>query len=350
MKKILPFVMPITACYPATSHASGILFTDKNISNWMFNNFIQIFQVESNDAIDYYDFAIDNNPFLSYNELNYQFVYHNWNTMDDFLIASIRDNYYVRVFNNISKNPLYGKSNDFEHDILIFGYDKHSKMYDVADHFRNGKFQTGQCSFDELNQAIDTFDPDKFNSNRAFLNNFQLIQKETDLKKLRFSMYTPEEMDYFLSLNLQRIICSLKDYLDCIPTTNWYTRGRAMDGVLASTHKWGIDCYDVVKRKIEREDFPFLIQSCHVIHNHKLLMIERIKRIHDFYKFNQEDVFIEYYKDLLERTDRLLRLVIKYMMVSDKKVLRNRIDSLINEIRDIDYEYTLKLFMALQKI
>ena len=57
MKKILPFVIPITACYPATSHASGILFTDKNISNWMFNNFIQIFQVESNDAIYYYNWT-----------------------------------------------------------------------------------------------------------------------------------------------------------------------------------------------------------------------------------------------------------------------------------------------------
>ena len=29
--KILPFVVPITNCYPATSEATGILFTDNNI-------------------------------------------------------------------------------------------------------------------------------------------------------------------------------------------------------------------------------------------------------------------------------------------------------------------------------
>ena len=40
--KILPFVIPITNCYPATSEATGILFTDNNIYEWMFNSFIQI--------------------------------------------------------------------------------------------------------------------------------------------------------------------------------------------------------------------------------------------------------------------------------------------------------------------
>lgn len=157
MKKKLPFVVPITTCYPSTSHASGILFADDFVSNWMFNNFIQIFQVESNDAIDYYDFSIDNNHFLSYNELSYEFVYHNWSSINDFIVACINDNYFVRVFNNVRKNSLYDFEDEWQHDILIFGYDSENEIYNVADHFRNGKFEIANFTFDELDNAVDTF-------------------------------------------------------------------------------------------------------------------------------------------------------------------------------------------------
>lgn len=353
MKKKLSFVMPITACYPATSEASGILFADEYISGWMFNNFIQLFQVEGNGAIDYYDFAIDNNPYLSYNEISYKFIYDNWLSLSDFIVSCINNDYYVRIFNNMSKNSLYGSGNDIQHDMLIFGYDDETRNFNVADHFNKGRFCMGECSFEQLSNAVDTYSTDLFDVNPAFLNSVQIIQKENNLMRLRFSMYTPEQMNYLLALNLKRIIASLVDYIECRPTTNWYTRGRAMDEKLASTHKWGLDCYDVIKEQIETMDISavyFILQSCYVIDNHKIVMIERINRIADKYNFEKKETHIQNYKILQGLTNRLMMLVIKLRYGNKKETLVPRVSELIDRIKLLEYEYTISLIKDLQDI
>lgn len=353
MKKELPFVIPITACYPATSEAAGILFADEYISNWMYNNFIQLFQVENNGAIDYYDFAIDNNPYLSYNELSYSFINNNWNSIIDFVISCINDDYYVRLFNNMSKNPLYGSANEIEHDMLVLGYDDNKKIFKVADHFKKGKFCVEECSYEQLKDSVDTFEPRLFETNPAFLNSVQIIQKENNLMRLRFSMYTSEQMDYLLALNVERIILSLQDYVSCIPTTNWYTRGRAMDEKLASTHKWGIDCYDVIKEQVkimDKSEGQFIFQSCYVINNHKTVMIERINRIANKYVFPEKDVHIKKFKSIQGLTERLMMLIIKLKCARKKDILIPRICDLIDEIKRSEYDYINELIKDLKKI
>lgn len=351
MKKELPFVIPIISCYPATSQAAGILFTDKFISEWMYNNFIQLFQVESNGAIDYYDFAIDNNPFLSYNELNYEFIYNNWNAISDFIIGCINDDYYVRLFNNVSKNSLYNNNDEMQHDILIFGYNKKNKLYKVADHFNNGRFEIASCSFDELEKAVDTYDPDLFDKNPAFLNSIQMIHKEENLMRLRFSMYNSQQMGYLLSFNLRRIIYSLQDYVNCNPTTNWYTRGRVMDTELAGTHKWGIDCYDVIKYQVinhETANLSFVLQSCFVLKNHKMVMIERIKLIDNKIGLTRKNIHIKNFIYLQELTSKLMMMVMKFFYKYKLNNMANRISLLIDEIKKTDYEYSNMLINDLK--
>ncbi len=349
MKKELPFVMPLTTCYPSTSHASGILFADPYIENWMFNNFIQLFEVEDNGAIDYYDFAIDNNPYLSYNEINYDFIYHNWSSIRDFIISCIRDNYYVRVFNNISKNSLYGTDKVMQHDILIFGYDCSNETYKVADHFINGKFEIKACAFEELEQAIDTYNPVFFDTNPIFMNSVQLIYKENDLRRLRYSMYTSEQMDYMLALNIPRIIGSLKDYVNSSPTLNWYTRGVAMDTYLSSTHRWGIDCYDVILDNLKEKKFSFLVQSCHIFNNHKKVMIERIKKIKKNLKIEFVNNYEELFAELEHKTKRLEMMVIKFRYSGSERRNILKIEELLNEIKSKEKKYVSELIQELEK-
>lgn len=341
-KKVLPFVIPITACYPATSGASGILFTDELIVDWMFNCFIQIFQVESNNAIDYYDFAIDNNPFLSYNEISYSFINNNWKSMKDFVISCINDDYYVRIFNNMKKNSLYKTEKDFQHDILIYGYDNNQCKLHVADHFRNGKFEENQCLFEEFENAIDTYKPELFKSNPAFLNSVQIIKKEDNMDRLRYSMYTSEEMNDILTLNLNRIVESLEDYLSGRPTVNWYTRGRVMDNRLEKSHKWGIDCYKILSMYADnsgKEKDDFATQSFYLVYNHKLVMLERLKKINEFYVFDNFQGHLKNYEYLKVLTNRLMLLYIKMRYIKEKKVLSDRMKQLLKEIVELEYEY-----------
>lgn len=345
-KGVLPFVIPITNCYPATSEASGILFSDESISDWMYNNFIQIFQVESNNAIDYYDFAIDNNPFLSYNEIDYSFIYNNWESLLKFIISCINDSYYVRLFNNMSKNPLYQSKGNIQHDLLIYGYDDEKQIFLVADHFDNGKFEKKICSFNELENSIDTYNPELFKTNPAFFNCVQMIKKEEDMMRLRFSMYTPEEMDYILTLNLTRIVDSLDDYINGVPTTNWYTRGRVMNEYLASSHKWGIQCYDILNIHIDNYINGignFSIQSFYLFYNHKVVMLERIKKINEVYKWPDWKKHFENYRYLKELTNKLMLLQIKLRYVKEKISLANHMKELIKQLKEDDYKYTIWL-------
>lgn len=348
-EKILPFVMPITDCYPATSEASGILFADPFISNWMFNNFIQIFQVEGNNAIDYYDFAIDNNPFLSYNEINYSFIKHNWKSLKAYIISCINDDYYVRLFNNTSKNPLYEMKKEIQHDLLIYGYNDTDQIFYVADHFNSGKFENKVCSFEILEDAVDTYKFKLFEDDPAFLNSVQMIRKEDNMMRLRFSMYTPEEMDYILMLNLPRIIASIEDYLNARPTVNWYTRGRVMDQRLADSHKWGIECYDVLNLYLDSyKDENFSIQSFYLIFNHKTVMVERLQRISQFYELPDFQYFIEKFHSLKNLANKLMMLVFKLKFVEEKQPLMNKIKQKIGEIKELDDKYTSQLLQALR--
>lgn len=348
-EKILPFVIPITDCYPATSEAAGILFADSFIANWMFNNFIQIFQVEENNAIDYYDFAIDNNPFLSYNEINYSFIYHNWNSLKDFIISCINDGYYVRLFNNTNKNPLYDIKREIQHDLLIYGYNDMIEIFFVADHFQSGRFEIKTCSFEVLENAVDTYKFELFEENPAFLNCVQMIRKEDNLMRLRFSMYTPEEMDYILMLNLPRIITSIEDYLNASPTKNWYTRGRVMDQKLAASHKWGIECYDILNLCLNSYDSEgFSLQSFYLMFNHKIVMLERLRRIDNIYELSDFQSFIEKFESLKNLTNILMMSVFKLKFIKQKQALIHKINQKISEIKKLDVEYTTQFLCALK--
>lgn len=126
---MLPFVVSEVTCYPATSEACGILFAEPAIHDWMFNSFIQIFEVDESHVIDYYDFAIDNNPFLLYSEIEYTFLMKNWDGILDFIKSAIDDDYYVRLFANTSKIEAYDFLYNQQHDLIIYGYDFEEKNY-----------------------------------------------------------------------------------------------------------------------------------------------------------------------------------------------------------------------------
>jgi hypothetical protein len=346
-KKILPFTIPITSCYPATSGATGILFSDPQIYEWIFNSFIQIFEVEDNHALDYYDFAIDNNPYLSYNELDYSFIYNNWESITDFVKRSINDDYYVRLFVNVSKLPIYDSKGDMQHDLLIFGYDEKEQLFHIADHFNSGFFEKGVCKFSELEYSMDTFSPNLFPNAVAFLNSVQLIKKEKSLHRLRFSLYNPDEMAYIGTLNITRIIASLSDYLDGVPTVNWYTRGRVMDDYLALSHKWGINCYSTLKLHVQESIngvSPFSLQSFKLMHNHKIVMVERLKVIRKKYSIPNIELHIDNSKKLCESMQYILNKFLKSIMYKKNPSVFEKIIVALNDLQEVDYNYTKQLY------
>lgn len=358
MKKILPMVIPVNACYPITSHASGILFADPLIHDWMMNNCIQVFEVDNLRAIDYYDFAANKNPFISYNEIDYSFIYNNWNSIEDFIKGAIKDNYYVRLFVNASKISHYRLSDTYYHDLMVYGYNDETLEFYIADHFYNGVFSLESCSYSELSDAVECFGPKK-GKNPIFMYSAQLLKKECDFMRLRYSMYTPEQMDYIMTLNPSRIYQSLKNYISGTPVMGWFTRGEVMDGYTVTTHHWGIQCYDVLIEYIDslvkgNQYGEFAQESFYVMTNHKTMMIDRIETL---YKKRGLPNWNEHKKNF-EQLEKLLKNItlryIKYSISSKSDIFidnnkekiiekcENLKDELTN-IREMDIDFTRKL-------
>lgn len=360
MKKILPMCVPINACYPVISQTSGILFADSLIHDWLMNHFIQVFEVDQNThAIDYYDYSAEGNPFLSYNEIDYSFICKNWADLTSFIESAINDNYYIRIFVNISKLEVYHSNRNNYHDLLIYGYDSDEGILFIADHFSGGKFMLQTCSYGEMNRATFCFEPQE-HLQPAFLSSVQMIKKECDFMRLRYSMYSPEQMDYILTFNTNRIYHSLLCYLEGKPVEGWFTRGRAMDCHLEKGHHWGILCYDVLQQNIDKmektgQGGPFDRQSFHVMANHKTVMIERLKTLQRRYEALDWSVHIANY---IEMEAILKRVTMKFMkcQIHLKHNTNKNLDMckyLREEViiaKKKDYDSTTKLLRQLSNI
>ena len=352
MKKILPFVIPDVTCYPATSEACGILFADPAIHDWMYNNFIQLFEVDASHAVDYYDFAIENNPFLSYSEIDYTFVMKKWDSIISFIVDALDDNYYLRFFVNTAKMELYDFGY-FHHDLIVYGYDMEEKILYIADHFKRGKFSMDKCSFDDFLHALDTYDPDQFGKLPAFLRSVQMVKIETDFLRLRYSMYTPQEMDALLTFNIDRIKESLQDYLLCRPTRGWFSRGVLMDEKHSAGHRWGLECYDVLSDLVKnvfhkKKNNLVTRQSFFAEYNHKCMMASRVKLLEEKGYLEKGSIWHGSFDELGKK---IYRIMLLYFRVSAKKAYtseeESQILSQLSEVRRQDKQRTEELLQAL---
>lgn len=352
MKKILPFVIPDVTCYPATSEACGILFADPAIHDWMYNNFIQLFEVDASHAIDYYDFAIENNPFLSYSEVDYTFIMKKWDSILSFIMDALDDNYYLRFFVNTAKMELYDFGY-FHHDLIIYGYDREEGILYIADHFKRGKFSTDKCSFDDFSFALDTYNLEEFGKLSAFLRSVQMVKIETDFLRLRYSMYTPQEMDALLTFNIERIKESLQDYLLCQPTRGWFTRGMLMDEKHSAGHRWGLECYDVLcdlLRNVFDKKKNNLVtrQSFFVEYNHKCMMSSRVRLLEEKGFLKEGNRWGECFDALSKKLYRIMLLYFRSSAKRDyKSEEEDQILSQLSDVRSQDRQLTEELLQAL---
>lgn len=360
MKKKLPMSIPINACYPAISQTSGILFADPLIHDWLMNNFIQVFEVDQEThAIDYYDYCAEGNPFLSYNEIDYSFINKNWLDLASFIESAIDDNYYIRIFVNIKEIKAYSSNTDAYHDLMVYGYDSDNKIIYIADHFSAGKLLLKTCSYKEINRATFCFEPDKCQK-EAYLSSVQMIKKECDFMRLRYSMYSPEQMDYIMTFNTNRVYNSLLCYLEGKPVDGWFSRGRVMDSCLEKSHRWGIQCYDVLLQNIENietndKEFLFAKQSFHVMTNHKTVMIERLNTLQSRYQNIDWSTYIE---DYLKIESILKKATLQFMKCQMyRKCNRIKCMDICKRIREAidsagkkDFESTRRLLDVLSSI
>lgn len=145
----LTFSYPLVSSYFHHGHLLGILGNQKHTLPWILTNYInlRIPKIYNNYLLDFY-FPADNVfelwdscPWISHQHIDRQIIDTNWDSFSRFVMNCIDHGFYVCSFLNhfyipYSRNYLRDHR---KHPTLIFGYNKDSRIFDIADNMKTGK-------------------------------------------------------------------------------------------------------------------------------------------------------------------------------------------------------------------
>ena len=133
-----------------------------------------------------------------------------------------------------------------------------------------------------------------------------------------------------------------------------------MDENLSKSHRWGIDCYDILALFAQEllgnfEYSIFAKQSYYLMYNSKELMLERIKTLHEKAGLDNYQIHTDNFENLRSMMKKAMMLYLKYMVNTDE--IRadewKKYDDLINlldSIKQADMRYTELLIKDIEKI
>lgn len=346
MKKILPVRKPLFSGYPATGYLLSVLQCYDVTKEWLYNNYIQLFSPSKHD-IDFFDICIENCPFIDYNIVDREFIL-NKISFIDYIVDMIDMGYYVCFMADISFISAY----DFKglHDPMVYGYDLDNKELYIADHFVNGRYSFAVCSFDEMEAAVNIRNP-SIEDNR-FLRDykvFRFFRFDDSLYKYKIH-YTYDYRNRF-DFSVERVRESLRDYIECKPTVNWYTRLPYLSEAERKEHSFGLECYDLLIKQISWAwDNKFVFrgtrQSLYVEYSHKLMMENRVKYLGERGILKNWEIHEKRYGDIMKDSQILLMSYVKTVLKQDYMLeQRGEINSRLEALKNQEYIAIRKILM-----
>jgi|GEM_PF-5027082 len=323
MEKKLPMTEPMIKGYPKDANAVAILSHHEENFALLFSYFIQLlshrevadpakFNIGFSDGFEFYK----NCSLLDVQRLKKHYVNDKWNDIHHFIQEAIDHEYYVYLIINCLHIPAYEEKENRPHDLLIYGYNRSTEQYDIADCFRNGKYAFKQCSFRELDQAY-FFLPEAEEDFCHFNGAIQLIG------------YMPQEVCF----QIHKVKYSLEAYLKGLPLDN-----RSHD----PDHVYGIDGFDIFEDYItllrENPELSLDIRPIYNFWEHKRVMSLRIQYMHDSGWIRNGQKLIQDYDCVEQQVMNHRNLSIKYSVNKDARILdkiRGEVRSLKEKERDI---------------
>ncbi|WMJ86462.1 hypothetical protein [Anaerocolumna sp. MB42-C2] len=337
--KVLPMQYPQITCYPFHANLLSVVGNYQESIPWFYNYYIQLEvkrNYENGVRLDFYTTLLWKCcPWIYFQRLSRDFILRKWDSIIDFIIDSIDLGYYVYFIANYFYIPISKNYNQYHkvHDIFIFGYDKNTQMFDVADFFRDGIYEYAKVPFSCINIAYNSLS--ECSKQHDWLNGVELI---SFFKRSEY--HNNKELDYrFDPALVKSFIC---DYI---------TSSNTLEKYKIPTEKWkrnwvyGVEIYDFLIEYLEQlssNKVPFDTRPFAVLNDHKKLMMMRIKFMgENSFLYNWKDLYQDY-SNVLNRASILKGLWIKYSISSDKKLL-NRMILIINEIKKIEIDVLTSL-------
>ncbi|MFC5469000.1 hypothetical protein ACFPPD_09720 [Cohnella suwonensis] len=338
-RKILPIATPDLTSYAHLAYHLSILYTDKDALRWVYANFIQLY-VKDDVMVDYYTQnpdcslvpSIGGSPRMTKNLIR-RFS----PSFTDFVRQCIDEGYYLSTFVDEFYIPgtVAYRNRSNNHGIFIYGYDDGSRMFHVSAFLSNQSYGDTLVSYEDMEQGFQGIEP------RPFHYTFYThLYKLNELYKPFFGFYAPWVME------------QMDDYLHAKPSDR---RMRAFEETKTPSFIWGMDIYDWMRNKIERQmarETMIDHRPFYVLWEHKRMMNRRLAYMetNDFYVCSTE--VLEGYRKVEQAALLIRNLKLKFLMSFDNRYLEQLIarlgalkaeESLVVERMLEEYETSLRL-------
>ena len=309
--------LPVTRNPLITSwqwHASlfSILSEDDNAKKWIYSNYIQLrcYNVEeifTGEDILFTDIMPGNSsltecPYLIASLMTKEQIESYCGDIVDFIIKSLDLGGYVYVV--IDEAKILSDMDigyKFPHELFIYGYDIDGEGFYVGDFTFKDKYAHNKISFEDVRkgyEVITAAEDHMFKHDYKGTRGLYVLFKNTD------TMY------YDVDITLIRD--TLREYLNSQDTKNHF---RMMRNRFHDT-TFGVEVYDKVydriMKQVEREDYD--IRALHVLYDHKVLMLDRIKYLmaNEYLNYDQEiiDSYGEVVANMLAARNLLIKISI----------------------------------------
>ena len=329
-QKILKFDYPLITSYPTHANMFTVLNNNVQSNVWFYNYYIQLFARKNRPEEGYVDFYAPKPwitcPFIHYQRFDRSFVKIKWNSIIDFLIDAVDNDYYAFLYLNGFYIPRYWSYNslNFMHDTLVFGYDKLKEEIFTADFYGvETKYSTNQVPFENIQSAYETLD---------LTHNIDLLEGIILLKP-------KHNVQYEIDLGLIKRF--LNDYISCKTSTFGYSEGYRFDVHLSKDDfVFGLEVYNVLLSYLEilkDPQKPKFIRGIYVLKDYCVLMLMRLEFLNQCGCILNFNNIFNCRIQILNKIKLLLSTLLKSFLANDTRLINKAID-LINDIRLMDEE------------
>ena len=316
-KKRLPVTYPLITSWQWHATLFSILSDDENAKKWIFSNYIQlrcydIQEIFTGDQMLLADMMPGSSslklcPYLVFSLLTKEQIASYCGNIIDFIIKTIDLGGYVYgVFDEAKILCDAEVDYKFPHELFIYGYNRDNEYFYTGDFTFRDRYSHNTVSFKDIErgyEVISASEDHMFKDDYKGVRGLYVIIKNTE---------SP-----VYELDLELIKTTLREYLNSEDTKDHFRmmRNRFDDTV------FGIKVYDKVLSQIDKqihaEEPDFDIRALHVMYDHKVLMLERLKYMmsHGALKFNQET--LDAYKIVVDNILAARNLLIRISITND---------------------------------
>lgn len=320
-KVVLQVKYPMITSFTTDAHMLAILNNYPITEEWIFNNYINLWG-EKLDDIDeqlYIRFGSwfirKSCPYFKINTYYKEFFESIKCNIIEFIISKIQLGRYLNISYDqfyIPNSPKYMKYH-FQHQLLIYGYDKTLKTFYIADFYASSRYSFENASFDSVELAI---------INSLNLDNFLCDEIEFYYTNYKFN-------NDFLYNSLNNLLHSKNNVLQ---NENIFISDIEIQRIQENKYTFGMENYNLLKNTLlgllnGNNKFND-VKPLHIIFQHKVIMSERLKFLAKKKLINPNDDIINEYVNLQNISNLCRNLFMKYQVTHDNKLLNKIISNL----------------------